>query len=99
MLIVVNFYTIKTLSATRAYVNGESHYSKGQNIATRNLINYLFTSDKNYFLKFKKYLSIPLGDYKARVALLNDSDRETIKQAFREGMNVEEDLEDMIWLF
>jgi K+-sensing histidine kinase KdpD len=99
MLIVINFYTIKTLSATRAYVNGESHYSKGHNIATRNLINYLFTSDKKYWEKFKTYLSIPMGDAKARIALFKKSDKETIKQGFREGMNEEEDLEDMVWLF
>lgn len=99
MLIVINFYTIKTLSATRAYVNGESHYSKGQNIATRNLINYLFTSNKEYWIKFKENLSIPMGDAKARIALVNQLDRETIKQGFREGMNEEDDLEDMVWLF
>lgn len=99
MLIVVNFYTIKTLSATRAYVNGESRYSKGHNIATRNLINYLFTSNKEYLKKFKSNLNIPLGDAKARVALTKKLDKETIKQGFREGKNEEEDLEDMIWLF
>lgn len=99
MLIVINFYTIKTLSATRAYVNGESHYSKGHNIATRNLINYLFTSKKEYWNQFKENLSIPMGDAKARIALINQLDTETIKQGFREGRNEEEDLEDMVWLF
>lgn len=99
MLILINFYTIKTLSAARAYVNGESHYSKGQHIATRNLINYLFTADKAYWVKFNKSLSVPLGDYKARLALNNHSDIEIVKQGFREGMNEEEDLEDMVWLF
>lgn len=99
LLIVINFYTIKTLSATRAYVNGESHYSKGHNIATRNLINYLFTSNKEYFTKFKTNLNVPMGDAKARVALTEKLDIETIKQGFREGMNQEEDLEDMVWLF
>ncbi len=99
MLIVVNFYTIKTLSATRAYVNGESHYSKGHNIATRNLINYLFTNDKTHWEKFKTSLSIPMGDAKARIALIKKSNSHTIKEGFREGKNEEEDLEDMIWLF
>ena len=99
MLIVINFYTIKTLSATRAYVNGESHYSKGHNIATRNLTNYLFTSNKEYWIKFKENISIPMGDAKARIALSKMQDKETIKQGFREGRNKEEDLEDMIWLF
>ncbi len=99
MLIVVNFYTIKTLSATRAYVNGESRYSKGHNVATRNLINYVFTSKEEYWTKFVSNISIPLGDKKARIALTKKLDTETIKQGFREGKNHEEDLNDMIWLF
>ena len=99
LLIAINFFTIKTLSATRAYVNGESHYSKGQNVATRNLTNYLFTGDKKYYIKFEKYLSIPMGDAKARIALIACKDRKIIKEGFREGMNSEEDLDDMIWLF
>jgi len=99
MLIVINFYTIKTLSATRAYVNGESRYSKGHNIATRNLINYLFTKKEDYWTKFKSNLNIPLGDARAREALIDKSDTETIKQGFREGLNEEQDLNDMIWLF
>ncbi|GGA79670.1 hypothetical protein GCM10008015_20470 [Flavobacterium palustre] len=99
MLIVINFYTIKTLSATRAYVNGESRYSKGHNVATRNLINYLYTKEEEYWTKFKSNISIPLGDKKARIALVNQLDSETIKQGFREGKNHEEDLNDMIWLF
>lgn len=99
ILIVINFYTIKTLLATRAYVNAESHYSKGHNIAIRNLNNYLLTSKKEYWLKFKENISIPMGDTKARIALINKLDNETIKQGFREGKNAEEDLKNMIWLF
>ena len=99
MLIVINFYTIRILSATRAYVNGESHYSKGHNIATRNLTNYLFTSNVKYWKYFKTNINISLGDAKAREALMNGFDNETIKQGFREGNNEEEDLQDMIWLF
>lgn len=94
-----NFYTIKTLSATRAYVNGESRYSKGHNIATQNLINYIFTSKEEYWTKFVSNMSIPMGDAKARVSLINKLDNETTKQGFREGKNHEEDLNDMIWLF
>lgn len=99
MLIVVNFYTIKTLSAARAYVNGESLYSKGHNIATNNLINYIFTSKEVYWTNFKSNLAVPIGDAKARIALEGGLDNETIKQGFREGKNTEEDLDDMVWLY
>lgn len=42
LLIVSNYLTIRILSASRGYVNGESHYSKAQKDATRHLITYLF---------------------------------------------------------
>ncbi len=99
MLIVVNFYTIKTLSATRAYVNGESRYSKGHNVATRNLMNYIFTQKEEYWREFKYNINIPIGDGKARIALIKKLDTETIKNGFRDGKNHEDDLNDMIWLF
>jgi hypothetical protein len=42
LLIVINFFTIKILSASRAYVNGESHYSKAQKDAVRHLMIYIY---------------------------------------------------------
>ncbi|WP_418264117.1 sensor histidine kinase [Flavobacterium faecale] len=99
MLTLINFYTIKSLSATRAYINGESHYSKGHNKAARNLITYLFTSNEIYWSKFKKNLRIPQGDESARIALQKNLDIEIAKAGFRVGQNDEDDLDDMIWLF
>ncbi|GIZ09258.1 hypothetical protein FUMI01_19850 [Flavobacterium sp. UMI-01] len=98
-MIIVNYYTIKTLSATRAYINGESHYSKGHNKATRNLISYLFTSDEIYWINFKKNLSIPQGDETARIALDKGLDDSIVRAGFKAGLNDEDDLEDMIWLY
>jgi hypothetical protein len=37
-LILVNFFTIKILSASRAYVNGESHYSKAERMQQDTLL-------------------------------------------------------------
>ncbi len=99
MLMITNYFTIKTLSAARAYVNGESHYSKGHNNAVNNLISLLFTSNEIYWTKFNRNLTIPQGDAKARIALINDSNTDIIKRGFKEGKNHEEDLDDMIWLF
>lgn len=99
LLIVINYLTIKILSASRAYVNGESHYSKGQKDATRHLITYLFTKDPIQWKLFNKELSVPKGDKTARIGLMNNSAIETIKNGFRAGRNDEKDLDDIIWLF
>ncbi len=98
-LIFINYFTIKILSANRAYVNGESHYSKGQKDAVRYLITYLCTEDVSQWELFKKELSVPQGDGQARIHLVNTGNVDSIKSGLRAGRNHEKDLDDMIWLF
>lgn len=99
LLIVSNYLTIKILSASRAYVNGESHYSKGQKDATRHLITYLFTKDIKEWELFNLELSVPKGDKIARIAMSNDSPLETIEAGLKTGRNDPKDFDDLIWLF
>lgn len=99
LLIIINFFTIKILSANRAYVNGESHYSKGQKDAARHLITYICNEDSLQWKLFKKELSVPQADGLVRKYLTNNSNTDSIKKALRTGHNNEEDLDDMIWLF
>jgi len=98
-LIFINFFTIKILSASRAYVNGESHYSKAQKDAVRHLITYIYTKDRGEWELYKEELKVPQGDGIARVALLNHANDTVIKNGFSVGRNHEKDLDDMIWLF
>ncbi len=98
-LIFINFYTIKILNANRAYVNGESHYSKGQKDATRFIITFIYTGNPRQWELFKKELSVPQGDGIARIGLMHNGSVENIKKGFRDGRNMESDLDDMIWLF
>lgn len=98
-LIIINYFTIKILSANRAYVNGESHYSKGQKDAARSLITYICNEDPAQWDSFKKELSVPQSDGLARIHLMNDADNDSIKNNLRAGHNHEKDLDDMIWLF
>jgi len=99
-LILINYFTIKTLSAVRAYTSGESRYSKGQKDAARNLIMYINTGDSLYWQPFEEELRVPIGDSIARVALSGGStDDKLIKQGFLAGRNHADDLDDMIWLF
>ena len=98
-LIFINYFTIKILSANRAYVNGESHYSKGQKDAVHHLTTYLYSGDSSQWKRYLEELSVPQGDGLARIRLINNSDIDSIKAALRAGRNHEEDLNDMIWLF
>lgn len=99
LLICINFFTIKILSANRAYVNGESHYSKGQKDASRHLITYLFTKNPAQWKLYLEELKVPQGDGIARVTLLKAGDNKIARKGFLTGRNNENDLDDIIWLF
>lgn len=99
LLILVNFYTIKILNGTRAYVNGESNYSKSQKDATRYLISYMHTGDQIQWQKFHIEIAIPLADGRARTEMVNNAPDNQIKKELMLGRNHDEDLEDMIWLY
>ncbi|WP_268847185.1 sensor histidine kinase [Flavobacterium aestivum] len=98
-LIIINYITITILSTSRAYINGESHYSKGQNKASRHLITYLYTENDKSWKSFNEELSVPLGDQLARIALTHNLDDSIAKKGFRAGRNKEGDLDDLIWVF
>lgn len=99
LLICTNFFTIKILSANRAYVNGESHYSKGQKDASRHLITYLYTKDRHQWNLYLEELRVPQGDGIARITLLKAGDKEAARKGFLAGRNHEDDLDDLVWLF
>ena len=99
-IIVVNYYSVRLLSGTRAYINGESEYSKGQKDASAFLINYiLFEKEKDY-QRFEKAITIPKGGYIARIALMPDNvNYDLARKGLLTGNNHPEDIDDMIWLF
>ncbi|MBE8725907.1 sensor histidine kinase [Flavobacterium hungaricum] len=99
LLICINIFTIKILSANRAYVNGESHYSKGQKDASRHLITYLYTKDPQQWKLYLEEIKVPQGDGIARITLLKAGDNQVARNGFLIGRNHEEDLDDVIWLF
>lgn len=98
-LIIINYTTIRILSASRAYINGESHYSKGQNKASRHLITYLYTENSKSWEAFNREIKVPLGDQLARIALTQKLNDSIAKKGFRAGRNKERDLDDLIWVY
>lgn len=99
LLICINFFTIKILSANRAYVNGESHYSKGQKDASRHLITYLYTQEPEQWKLYNEELKVPQGDGIARQTLLKAGDNKVARQGFLTGRNHTDDIDDLVWLF
>jgi signal transduction histidine kinase len=99
VLISLNYYSIKILTSIRAYVNGESEYSKAQKNATSYLIDFIQTSDVKSYHLFRKELSVPIGDSIARVGLQRRMPHSIVKKAALQGRNHPDDLDNMIWLF
>ncbi|MEO6358927.1 MAG: ATP-binding protein [Ferruginibacter sp.] len=99
ILILTNFYTIKVLSAVRAYINGESEFSKGQKDASIFLVTYLQTDSKDNMEGFAKAINIPIGDNIARTSLSNHNNDTLTTRGFLMGKNHIDDIPDMIWLF
>src|SRR6478609_6581815 len=99
LLILINYLTIKTTSSIRAYVNGESRYTKGQKDGSGHLVLYIHSGDPHFLNLFNEEFEVPLGDSIARVALMNGHDIGIIRAGFLQGENHVDDIDDMIWLF
>jgi len=98
-IIIINYYTFRILSGARAYINGESQYSKGQKDASASLINYIYIENEADYTSFEKNISVPIGDRIARKALTSGNNYEDAKRGFLQGGNRPEDIDDLIWLF
>jgi diguanylate cyclase (GGDEF)-like protein len=92
--------SIETLSSVRAYVVGESLWSKGQKEAIYSLSLYAETGEEKYYRRYQATIAVPLGDRIARRALEQDVvDPKLAYAGFLQGGNHPEDIPGMIWLF
>ncbi|WP_421916316.1 EAL domain-containing protein [Mesorhizobium sp.] len=92
--------SLYTLSAVRAYVGGESHWSKGQKHAIYFLSLYADTGNQNFFDEFRAAIAVPLADRAARLALEQpEPDTDAARAGFLQGGNHPDDVTGMIWLF
>ena len=67
--LVVAIVSIELLSSVRAYVTGESLYSKGQKDAQIYLLDYAQYHKEDDYRRFQQALAVPLGDRIAREEL------------------------------
>lgn len=92
--------SVDILSAVRAFVGGESLWSKGQKDAVRHLERYIASRDGLDYQRFQKALAVPLGDHMARTALEQDPpDLEAARRGFLAGGNHPDDVDGLIRLF
>ncbi|TIW35825.1 MAG: EAL domain-containing protein [Mesorhizobium sp.] len=92
--------SLYTLSAVRAYVGGESHWSKGQKEAIYFLSLYADTGKTDFFNEYRTAIAVPLADHAARLALEQaEPDTEAARAGFVQGGNHADDVAGMIWLF
>ena len=100
LLVALGIASAQILSAVRAYVGGESLWSKGQKDAVYHLVNYAQGQRAEDYQRFVDAIAVPLGDRKARTELERpDPDLGIARRGFVEGGNHPHDIDAMIWLF
>lgn len=93
-------FSIHLLSAVRAYVTGESLYSKGQKDAQIYLLDYAENHREADYKRFMSALAVPLGDRTAREALQQrEPDVARARQGFLDGGNHPDDVAGLIQMF
>ena len=100
VLVVVIVFTSNISTGVRAYLSGESYYSKGQKDAVYYLLRYMHTHSAQDHHQYLKALSIPLGDSTARLEMQRPAfDYDSAKEGFLAGGNAPEDIPYLISLF
>ena len=100
LLVMVAALSFNILSALRAFVNGESLWSKAQKEAIGELRRYAVDGDPARYLRFHARLAMPRGDRLARLAIdRGGADVRLAEAGFAAGGNHPDDIGGMIWLY
>jgi len=88
------------LSGVRAYVGGESHWSKAQKRAVFILTRYANSHSEKDYQDYLAEIAVPLGDKQARLQLQQPRfDMRLVRDGFIQGRNSPDDVESMASLF
>ena len=91
---------VSVLSSARAYVGGESLYSKGQKNAVRSLGQYLRSGDEADYRRYLDALAVPLGDRSAQIELDKpDPDDDVVRRGLLQGGNDPADIGSLIGFY
>ncbi|HTY51474.1 MAG TPA: EAL domain-containing protein [Steroidobacteraceae bacterium] len=100
VMLVAGAFSIELLSTLRAWVGGESLYSKGQKDATYYLARYTVTGSQADYDRYQRAIALPLGDRQARLALQHHPiDARAARQGMLQGGNDPADIPSAILLF
>ena len=100
VLLVLCIGGYQMLSAVRAFVGGESLWSKSRSVAIAQLRQYADTGSPQAYARFASALEVPLGDRQAREELNKaHPDFELARTAFMRGGNHADDVSGMVWLY
>ena len=98
--LLVAVISIDVMSAVRAYVTGESLYSKGQKDAHINLVEYSEHFRDEDYQKFLSALAVPIGDRTAREALQRSPpDKHEARRGLLAGGTQDNEIPGVIRLF
>ncbi|MDC7265680.1 EAL domain-containing protein [Shinella sp. HY16] len=93
-------FSLQVSTSLRAFVTGESLWSKGQHDALYYLNRYADSGNRSFVDRYRQAMAIPLGDRAARLALEADQpDIQAAYQGFLKGGNHPDDIPNVIWLF
>jgi len=91
-------FSLQMVTSLRAYVAGESLWSKGQHDAIYFLNRYIDTSNPAYLVRYKTALDVPMGDREGRLALERQpADRSAAAAGFTRGGHHPADIPGIIW--
>lgn len=92
--------SLYTLSAVRAYVAGESLWSKAQKDAIYYLNLYAETRDDSTYQRYRQAITVPQGDHQLREVLDQPNpDLDAARRAVLQGGNHPDDVERIIWFY
>ena len=99
-LLILSYEIIGSLSALRAYVEGEGLWSKAQKEAVHSLVRYASSRSEEDFHAYEQALQTPLGDKKGRLELEKPHpDLKIVYEGFIQGRNSPDDVKGMAVLF
>ena len=100
LLVVLGLFSFDILSSVRAYVGGESLWSKAQKDAVYHLTSYARTHFESDYRRFQEAIAVPLGDRLAREELEKPQpDLNAVRRGFLAGRSHPDDVAGMIRLF
>ncbi|MFJ4157088.1 EAL domain-containing protein [Pseudomonas sp. NPDC089752] len=98
--VLLGSLSLYALSAVRAYVAGESLWSKAQKDAIYYLNLYADSGDDSAYQRYRQVISVPQGDHQLREVLDQpDPDLEAARQAVLQGGNHPNDVDRIIWFY